>query len=67
MRQLSIPRGTVENLTVKYVLIAEDFPLDLGIKALETHSYSLSDIASAANAKQMNLVFYAGCRNQPFW
>jgi len=50
----------------KIYLIAGDYPINDGTKALKTHAYPLSRIASAANAKTINMVFYAGCRDQPF-
>ena len=47
-------------------LISGSYPINEGSKALKTHAYSLASIAAAASAKNMNLVFYAGCRNRPF-
>jgi Caspase domain len=47
-------------------LISGDYPFGEKNKALETHAYPLSQIAQAANAKQINMIFYAGCRDNPF-
>ena len=47
-------------------LLPGDFPVSTGISALATRAVSLPDIASAARAKRVNLVFYAGCRDNPW-
>jgi len=47
-------------------LIPGDYPRNEGNSALPAKALPLQEIASAARAKQVNLVFYGGCRDDPF-
>ena len=47
-------------------LLPGDYPVSKGTSALATRAVSLPEIASAVRAKRVNLVFYAGCRNNPW-
>jgi hypothetical protein len=47
-------------------LLLGDFPVAEGKRALPAHSVGLQTIASAAHARNINLIFYGGCRNNPF-
>jgi hypothetical protein len=47
-------------------LLAGNYPVEQGAAALARHGYPLSWISRAATARSVNLVFYAGCRNNPF-
>jgi hypothetical protein len=47
-------------------VIMGDFPVAAGVSALEAHSVRLSKIAAAGAARRVNLIFYAGCRDNPF-
>ena len=55
----------VEVNGVVYVLPG-DYPVSEKEKALERKAIRLSRLALAARAKQVNLVFYGGCRDNPF-
>jgi uncharacterized caspase-like protein len=46
-------------------LVPGDFPLSQGDSALPSHALALSEIAKAARAQKVNLVFYGACRNDP--
>jgi Caspase domain len=43
-----------------------DYPIGQGKAALRTNALPLREIAAAARARRVNLVFYGGCRNNPF-
>jgi uncharacterized caspase-like protein len=43
-----------------------DYPISRGNEALPTLALGLTDLGLSARAKRCNLVFYAGCRNNPF-
>jgi hypothetical protein len=43
-----------------------DYPVEQRNAALAEHAIGLSDIAGALRAKRINLVFYGGCRDDPF-
>ena len=47
-------------------LLPGDFPASQGKAALGTHALPLREIAKAAKARRVNLVFYGGCRDNPF-
>jgi Caspase domain len=47
-------------------LIPGDYPLRQGNSALPQKALPLSEIAKAAHAKNLNLIFYGGCRDDPF-
>lgn len=47
-------------------LLLGDFPVAKGKSALSAHAIELRVIAAAARARWANLVFYAGCREDPF-
>lgn len=47
-------------------LLPGNYPLDSGKAKLNSHAIQLSQLGNAAHAKKMNLVFYGGCRNDPF-
>ena len=47
-------------------LLAGNYPVEKGAAALAQYGYPLSRISKAANARSVNLIFYAGCRNDPF-
>lgn len=47
-------------------LLMGDYPLQEGSDGLADHALRLSEIAEAARARTANLVFYGGCRNNPF-
>lgn len=47
-------------------LLPGDYPIAEGARPLPTLAVRLADIAAALRAKRANLVFYAGCRDDPF-
>lgn len=47
-------------------LLPADFPLPDGRGALENRAVTLADIARSIRARHVNLVFYGGCRDNPF-
>lgn len=47
-------------------LLNADFPAMLGHHALPVYATPLSRIAASARARNLNLMFYAGCRDDPF-
>lgn len=47
-------------------LIPGDYPITERTSALAKWAISLPEIAKAVQAKQVNLVFYGGCRDNPF-
>jgi hypothetical protein len=49
----------------KVFLLPGDYPIGQRNSALTTRAIRLSDIAEAARAKYMNLIFYGGCRDNP--
>ncbi|MBS0241505.1 MAG: caspase family protein [Proteobacteria bacterium] len=46
-------------------MLAGDFPVAEGTAALKSHALTLADLAAAARAKRVNLVFWGGCRDNP--
>jgi hypothetical protein len=55
----------VESDGVVY-LVPGAFPVSQGNAALPASALPLRDIAASPRAKSLNLVFYGGCRNNPF-
>lgn len=49
----------------KVWLIGPDYPRPQGKAALPTHAIAVSEVAAAAVARTRNLIFYAGCRDDP--
>jgi len=47
-------------------LLFGDFPLREGRLALEKHSVPIAVLVNAGRSRRANLVFYGGCRNNPF-
>jgi uncharacterized caspase-like protein len=47
-------------------LIPGDYPTQEGNTALAAKALPLIEIANAARAKRVNLVFYGGCRDDPY-
>jgi hypothetical protein len=47
-------------------LLPGSYPVDLKGAALNDHAIRLADIASSPRARQINLIFYGGCRDNPF-
>jgi uncharacterized caspase-like protein len=47
-------------------LIARDFARKAGRVALATHATPLRRVAASMTARSANLLFYAGCRDDPF-
>ncbi|MEZ5844565.1 MAG: caspase family protein [Hyphomicrobiaceae bacterium] len=47
-------------------LLPGDYPSERGNTALVDRALPLSEIAAAAAARRINLIFYAGCRDNPF-
>jgi hypothetical protein len=47
-------------------LLPGDYPVREGTSALAARAVSLNEITSAVRARRVNLVFYAGCRNNPW-
>lgn len=47
-------------------LLPGSYPVDLKGAALPDHAIRLADIATTPRARQINLVFYGGCRDNPF-
>ena len=47
-------------------LLPGSYPVDLKNAALPDQAIRLADIASTPRARQINLVFYGGCRDNPF-
>jgi hypothetical protein len=47
-------------------LIPGDYPLTQGDNALGQRALPLTEISGSLKAKQVNLLFYAGCRDNPF-
>lgn len=50
----------------RIALLPGDFPVSAGAAALQTHAIMLDEIARAGRANGRNLLFYGGCRNDPF-
>lgn len=50
----------------RIALLPGDYPARAGAAALPTHAIMLDEIASAGRAHRRNLLFYGGCRNDPF-
>ncbi len=46
-------------------LLSTDYPRPQGKKALASHAIVLDEVAASATAKRRNLIFYAGCRDDP--
>lgn len=47
-------------------LLPTEYPFSQGGAALNEHGVLLTALGSAVRASQVNLVFYGGCRNNPF-
>ncbi len=47
-------------------LIPGDYPIEQGKLALRAKALPLQEIANMAHARRVNLVFYGGCRDDPF-
>jgi uncharacterized caspase-like protein len=47
-------------------LLLGDYPVAQGSGALATHSVRLAEIAASAKGRRASLVFYGGCRDNPF-
>ena len=47
-------------------LLPGSYPVDLKNAALADQAIRLADIAGSVHARQVNLVFYGGCRDNPF-
>ncbi len=47
-------------------LLPADYPVSQGKTALRSAAMQLREIANAARARKVNLVFYGGCRDHPF-
>lgn len=47
-------------------LLLGDFPVPEGEAALGAHALTLDSIAAVPAARLLNMVFYGGCRNNPF-
>jgi Caspase domain len=47
-------------------LVPGDYPIAAKNSKLRTHALKLSAIASSGRARRANLVFYGGCRDNPF-
>lgn len=50
----------------RIALLPGDYPARGGAAALPTHAIMLDEIAGAGRAHRRNLLFYGGCRNDPF-
>ena len=50
----------------KIFLLPGDYPTQERNAALEQRALGLSEITTSAQARQVNLIFYAGCRDNPF-
>lgn len=50
----------------RIALLPGDYPARGGAAALPTRAIMLDEIAGAGRAHQRNLLFYGGCRNDPF-
>ena len=50
----------------RIALLPGDYPARGGAAALPTHAIMLDEIADAGRAHRRNLLFYGGCRNDPF-
>ena len=50
----------------KIYLLAGNYPVGLQQTAVATHALPLAEIAGSLRAKQVNLLFYGGCRDNPF-
>lgn len=50
----------------RIALLPGDYPLRAGAAALPTRAIMLDEIAGAGRAHRRNLLFYGGCRNDPF-
>lgn len=50
----------------RIALLPGDYPARGGAAALPTHAILLDEIAGAGRAHRRNLLFYGGCRNDPF-
>lgn len=47
-------------------LLPGDYPMSDGSQRLASHALRVSALASAVRAKHINLIFYGGCRTNPF-
>jgi hypothetical protein len=47
-------------------LLPPGFPMEAGASALPSHALPLRRVLAAMRARSANLLFYAGCRNDPF-
>jgi hypothetical protein len=47
-------------------LLPGDYPISGGGAHLDSQAIQLSRLGDAAHAKKLNLIFYGGCRNNPF-
>ena len=47
-------------------LLPADFPVAHGREALQSRAVVLADIAGSLRARKINLVFFGGCRDDPF-
>ena len=56
----------VESEGLVYLLPSE-YPITLGNSALHTNAINIEIFAKAMNAKYVNLFFFGGCRNNPFF
>jgi len=50
----------------RIALLPGDYPARAGAAALSAHAVMLDEIAGAGRAHRRNLLFYGGCRNDPF-
>jgi hypothetical protein len=50
----------------KVYLLERDYPVKRGLAALDERAISLTRLGEALQAADINLVFYAGCRDNPF-
>lgn len=50
----------------RIALLPGDYPASAGATALPTRAILLDEIAGAGRARTRNLLFYGGCRNDPF-
>ncbi len=50
----------------KVFLLPGNYPIDARNTALASRALALAEIAGSVRARQVNLVFYGGCRDNPF-
>jgi hypothetical protein len=50
----------------KIYLLPGDYPISNGNACLSTHALRVNDLSKYMRAKRANLLFYAGCRDNPF-